>query len=339
MRQYNSIDRIRHILSEVTTRKGTSRMAMSTMYLCISLLFPLISLIFASGTSDRPSKLHPSALKWEVFLNAPIPAANFPRPNVTTPPIASTLIYGQNEAVLVDTPITANQTELLADWIQQTIPDKRLTTVYITHGHGDHFFGLPTLQRRFPGLRIVGTEHTVEHIQQQLQPATFDEFWAPTFPGQIDRQTENVEALPPSNEINLEGHILRAVEVGQSDTYNTTILHVPDLDLVVAGDVVYGKCFLYFVESNTPTLRTQWLKSIDEIIALQPKIVIPSHKSALDGYSPTHLHTTKSFIRFWERAVKTATNADELFIAVTTAFPDWIGEFPLTLSTVTAFPA
>jgi glyoxylase-like metal-dependent hydrolase (beta-lactamase superfamily II) len=32
---------------------------------------------------------------------------------------------------------------------------KNLTTIYATHGHGDHFFGTNTVLERFPGARFV----------------------------------------------------------------------------------------------------------------------------------------------------------------------------------------
>jgi len=58
--------------------------------------------------------------------------------------------------------------------------------------------------------------------------------------------------LAASEEFDLEGDILRSVSVDQTDTSNTTVLHVPSLDLVVTGDEVYGECFQYLQEDNTP---------------------------------------------------------------------------------------
>ena len=63
----------------------------------------------------------------------------------------STLIYGEQEALLVDTFLSEVQTAALADWIAAS--DKRLSTIYITHAHPDHFFGLKVLRDRFPEAR------------------------------------------------------------------------------------------------------------------------------------------------------------------------------------------
>jgi hypothetical protein len=43
---------------------------------------------------------------------------------------------------------------------------------------------------------------------------------------------------------------LRAIDVGFTDTEGTSILHVPDLHLVVAGDVVYGDVHQYLIRSE-----------------------------------------------------------------------------------------
>jgi len=91
----------------------------------------------------RGQRLAKTHLKLDVFVTPSIPV-------VTTdfapgeherpwPPISSTLIYGSRDAVLVDSFITLEQARAQADWIAST--GKNLTTIYATHGHGDHFFG------------------------------------------------------------------------------------------------------------------------------------------------------------------------------------------------------
>ena len=116
---------------------------------------------------------HPPPLQWSVFLNPSVPVVNPPK-NYTWSPTAFTLIHGPSTALLVDAPITLASSNSLADWIESTIPGKKLTHNYITHGHGDHFFGSAVLQQRFPGLQIVATDRTLAHIEEQLLPAQFD---------------------------------------------------------------------------------------------------------------------------------------------------------------------
>src|SRR5258708_18776232 len=108
------------------------------------------------GQSDsRTSNSGPTTPKlsrrWDVFLVSSIPAITSDvapgekqRP---WPPISSTLISGERDAVLVDTPITVEQARALANWVVAT--GKNLTTIYATHGHGDHFFGTSTVLERF----------------------------------------------------------------------------------------------------------------------------------------------------------------------------------------------
>src|ERR1700741_129749 len=80
-------------------------------------------------------------------------------------PISSTLILGKRDAVLVDTAITVDQNEKLVDWIAAR--GKNLTTIYATHGHGDHFFGVNTIQKKFPNARFVATREVIAIMKQQ----------------------------------------------------------------------------------------------------------------------------------------------------------------------------
>ena len=96
-----------------------------------------------------------SLLNWEVFVTPGIPIVTRDRPpdigETFFQAMASTLIYGNKDAVLVDAYLTTKQTSALADWVASK--GKNLTTIYITHGHGDHWFGVGTLLNDFPTLR------------------------------------------------------------------------------------------------------------------------------------------------------------------------------------------
>src|SRR5229473_1332116 len=130
------------------------------------------------------------SLTWEVFLAPSIPAIAPDVPPGETerpwPPISSTLISGERDAVLVDTPITVDQARALANWVVAS--GKNLTTIYATHGHGDHFFGTSTVLKRFPGARFVARPEVIGIMRQQASPESLETFWNPRFPDQISSQ-------------------------------------------------------------------------------------------------------------------------------------------------------
>lgn len=257
-------------------------------------------------------------------------------------PISCTLIHGSESAVLVDTPITTMQTDALADWIERTIPRKKLTAVYITHGHGDHFFGLPTLRKRFPGVQTYATRGTLDHMLDQLDPRYFDQTYGSRFPGQIDQQpppAEVVKVLPPSGELELESHILQAIEVGQADTHHSTVLWVPDLRLAVCGDVVYGDCHQMLAECTTSSLREAWIQSIEKVESLSPDIVVPGHKKEGEVDGTWHLKETKEYIRAFDDLLTggKVKNARELTASMLQKYPHRFNPGALIMGSMAAF--
>jgi hypothetical protein len=101
----------------------------------------------------------------------------------TWSPISATLICGRKDAVLVDPLMTVEQGMAVADWVSTT--GKNLTAVYVTHGHGDHWFGLGAVRERFPGVRAVATPAVIEGMRKWSAPEVLQTFWQPRFPGQI----------------------------------------------------------------------------------------------------------------------------------------------------------
>ena len=128
-----------------------------------------------------------NSLKWKVFLAPSIPAITSDLPPGETerpwPPISSTLISGERDAVLVDTPITVEQARALANWVAAS--GKNLTTIYATHGHGDHFFGTSTVLEQFPGVRFVARPEVVEIMRQQASPESLATYGIRAFPARF----------------------------------------------------------------------------------------------------------------------------------------------------------
>ena len=257
-------------------------------------------------TSGSPANTtEVSVLNWEVFVTPGIPIVTPDRPpgvqETFFQAMASTLIYGTTDAVLVDAYMTVKQANDLADWIASK--GKNLTTIYITHGHGDHWFGVGTLLERFPNVKVVATPDTVKVMRMNASPQMLDGAWKPGFPGQIPDNLVIAEELKGSV-IDLEGHELVVVELGHTDTDYTTCLHVPSIGLVVAGDAAYNDVHLYLAESSDEK-RQEWIAALDKIESLNPRAVVASHKRPDNDDNPKIIEETRQYIRDFDRLVKT----------------------------------
>jgi glyoxylase-like metal-dependent hydrolase (beta-lactamase superfamily II) len=158
-----------------------------------------------------------------------------------------TLIYGQRDAVLVDTFLSDEHSKDLVDWVAES--GRNLTTIYITHSHGDHFFGIQRLLDRFPDAKAVATASVVAAIQEQIKPDMVESVWEPRFPGQIPRQLIGPQVLK-GDTFYLEGEPLKVLELGHTDASHSTGLCVPALGLVVSGDAVYNNTHPYLAERD-----------------------------------------------------------------------------------------
>src|SRR5437867_237375 len=277
-----------------------------------------------STTSKSRRTTQNISLRLDVFLAPSIPAITSDLPpgekQRPWPPISSTLISGERDAVLVDTPITVEQALALANWVAGR--GKNLTTIYATHGHGDHFFGATALLERFPGARFVARPEVIKIMREQASPESLATFWNPRFPGQISSQLAIAEELT-GNVINLEGQDLVSVPLGFTDTASTTCLHVPSIGLIVAGDAAYNGVHLHLSESPDQQKRQEWIAALDKMESLKPHAVIAGHKRVGNADSPKILGETRRYIGDFERLAMQTTTPRELYDQMLKLYPDW----------------
>ena len=260
-----------------------------------------------------------STLTWEVFVTPGIPIVTASKPPGVKATffqaMASTLIYGNTDAILVDTFMTVAQANALADWVESK--GKNLRTIYISHGHGDHWFGLATMLERFPNAKAVATAGSI--AVAQANAGDHRGVWETSFPGQIPAKLVMPEEL--KSNIALEGCELVPVELGHTDTANTTCLHVPSIALVVAGDAAYNDVHLYLGESD-PSKRQEWLAALDKIEALKPRFVVASHKRPENPDDPKIIGETRQYIRDFDRLVQETSTAQELYDMMLGLYPN-----------------
>ena len=234
-------------------------------------------------------------------------------------PMTSTLIFGDYDAVLVDAMTTVAEAEALADWI--ALHNRNLETIYITHAHFDHFYGLSVLLDRFPGARAIATPKALNAMQMSFTP-TVERLARRMFPGQVPTKLVSPEPYERDT-FTLEGHELRIIEQGRTDSPDSTSLHVPSIDLVVAGDVVYNQCHMY-VGDTTPESRKNWVAALDRLAALKPAIVVAGHKKPGAPDSPSAIEDTKRYLLDFDRLRQTTASDEELFNRMTGLYPHWV---------------
>ena len=261
----------------------------------------------------------PTTLGYTVFISEP----------VLNVPMASTLVNGDRDAVLVDVPTTKVQAENLAERVLAT--GKRLTHIFITHGHGDHWFGLSTVLRHFPDTEVVATEGAIATMAMQGSAEFRAQVYDPLYPGQIG-DTSVVARPTQTGFIELEGHQLRIVDVGHTDSDATSVLHVPSLGLVVAGDAAYNGVHQYLMESDSEG-RQAWLAGIESIEALGPRVVVAGHKNPdLDDDATRVLNETREYLRAVDQVLAEQPSADAFVEAMTARYPDWLNPMVLRMN-------
>ncbi|MEH0421229.1 MBL fold metallo-hydrolase [Streptomyces sp. B21-083] len=248
-------------------------------------------------------------------------------------PTTSTLVYGPTEVVLVDSQYLADDVAELARRIEES--GRTLTTIYVTHAHADHYFGIEWLLERFPQARAVALPSVVAEIKatNEAQRTTWRQWFG-------DKALDNTVIPEPldGDTILLDGEELKVIEIGQADIAPATIVWVPSLRAVMAGDAIYNGVNPFLAASG-PAEWTKWIESIEKIAALEPEIVVAGHKNPEapdDDLAATVIHT-RDYIRAFTEELDASTDSRDLVTRMRARYPHNLNPSALVLSSMTAW--
>jgi len=283
-------------------------------------LFSIAGLLVASSLLQAQSRL-----QLKVFTSSPDGYS-----------VNSTLVYGDKDAILIDSQFLLSEAHRLAAMILES--RKNLTTVYITHPHPDHYFGLAVIRQAFPNARLVALPATVAGIKASWGPRY--KFWSATHGGNVPADPVIPEELQ-GNTLTLEGQTLEITGGLTGDSpKNNSFVWIPSLKAVVAGDIVFSG--VHFVVPPLVTNKTQhqeWIQTLDQIAALHPVSVIAGHQIAGAPTDASTIEFMKDYMQYFDQSVASSKSAEELKEKMQSKYPNLGLETLLDSASQAAFPA
>jgi glyoxylase-like metal-dependent hydrolase (beta-lactamase superfamily II) len=225
---------------------------------------------------------------------------------------------GKTDAVLVDPPFTKADAHRVAAMVLDS--GKRLTHIFVTHDHPDHFFSMDVLAEAFPDAEIVAHETVVADIWRSLpfkvsrwSPMLGDN--GPAYPGAPRALTGDT--------ILLEDHELKVLGPMQGDHVHSTALWAPDIKALFPGDLVFNEVHLWLGEHDMAA-ASAWASAIDELASLNPKLVVAGHARPGLPNDASGLDFTGAYLAAWPEMVAQAQDSKELIAIVQARFPTTI---------------
>jgi len=247
--------------------------------------------------------------------------------------VNSTMISGEKDMLLIDAQFSLPEAHRLAALILES--KKNLTTIYITHPHPDHLFGLAVLKQAFPNAKIVALPQTVAGTRTGWPNR--QKFWVATYGNLIPGPEPVVPEELTQPFLTLEGEQFPVTgPVAGSDGAGNSFVYIPSLKAVVTGDIVFDHAYFGVQRDKA---RVDWSATTDQILALKPEIIVPGHEGPGATRNQASIAFMKKYVADWDANVAKSKNAAEMRQNVLKQYPGLGMPFTLDSRVATYFPA
>jgi glyoxylase-like metal-dependent hydrolase (beta-lactamase superfamily II) len=231
--------------------------------------------------------------------------------------VASVIVTGETDAVLIDAQWTLSNAHRVVAEVQET--GKNLTTIYVTHAHPDHYFGLGPIADAFPGARVVALPAVARTINKQFFGKI--EHWEKTLgKTNVPRKAVNIEPLA-GDCIDLEGRRIEIIQPVMGDLKYNSVVWIPSIKTFYGSDVLFNQAHAFTCEVTAPE-RAQWVKDIERFEKLGAAVVIPGHQKPGMPFDASSFSFTKDYLIATEEVLANTKDVAGFYYAMVTRFPD-----------------
>lgn len=243
----------------------------------------------------------------------------------------SYLLSEGEDALLFDVFQLRRDAKKLADAVDTS--GKKLTKVWISHAHPDHFLQLDLILDRFPEAEALTTPNVLEDLQAD-GPWMLKLLKGKLGPEAPERLVEPTAI--ESNDLRVGSLEVEIVEFGAGEAKHHACLVLADRRAIVASDLIYNGAHLYLQEHNLDG----WLARLDDLEQLAAerglKTIHPGHGPA-GGLSL--IQGTREYLHAFASAIETE-NVQSAREAILSRFPDHhVRQFLDVFSLPTYFPS
>lgn len=236
--------------------------------------------------------------------------------------VASTIVMGKQDAALIDAQWTLANGHRVAAEILET--GKNLKTIYITHAHPDHYFGLAPIAEAFPKAKVVALPTVARTINKQMYGKI--NVWKDIIgPTNSPTKAVNLEPLADNN-FELEGERLEIIPDLMGDLKYNTVVWIPSIKTLVASDVLFNEAHPFTCEV-TAEERAQWIKDIERLEKLGAEVIIPGHQKAGMPFDNSSCKYTKEYLIATEEELAKQTTMEGFFYAMSMRYQNSIINF------------
>ena len=241
-------------------------------------------------------------------------------------PVSSVLVSGEKQAILVDAQFGKSQAQQVVEKIRAS--GKQLTTIYISHGDPDYYFGLDTLTTAFPNAKVLASQPTVDHIKATVEGKL--KFWGPQMGADVPAKTI-IPGVLKGHSLSLEGQTLDIVGLDGKQP-DRSFVWIPSIKAVVGGVVVAENIHVWMADTQTAQSHADWLSTLDGIVKLQPQTLVPGHYLGDSSRSLAAVHFTAEYIKAFDQETAKAKDSTALIAAMLKRYPNLSEESSLELS-------
>ena len=230
--------------------------------------------------------------------------------------VASVIVMGKTDAVLIDAQWTLSNAHRVITEILET--GKVLKTIYISHAHPDHYFGLGTIAEAFPKARVIAIPSEADLINKQFFGKI--EHWEGVIGAHnVCRKTAKIEPLK-ENYFELEGQRFEIISKVMGDMKYNTMVWIPSIKTLVASDVLFNQAHPFTCEL-TAEERKQWIADVDKIEKMGAEVIIPGHQKPGMQFDRSSLDFTREYVVATDEELARTDSVAEFYLAMVKRFP------------------